>query len=75
MESFDAWWRNVVVSLLGPCFLVGAALSFHYDEKAAPLFEGLASGLASVTNAARDATQPLLLLPALLNRDDAQQRV
>ena len=62
MEAFETWWRNTLIAVLGPCFLVSAAVSFHYDQSAAPVLAGIASTLAN----ARAAAQPLLLLPALL---------
>ncbi|MES1198999.1 MAG: hypothetical protein ABUS48_03365 [Pseudomonadota bacterium] len=66
MEAFDIWWRNVLIAVLGPCFLLSAAITFHYSESTAPLLAGLASTFANASNVARAATQPLMLLPAIL---------
>ena len=60
-RSFEERWRDLnrafFVSVLGPCFLIVAALSFYYDEKAAPMLTGIASG---VSTAARETALPWL---------------
>ncbi|HVZ99410.1 MAG TPA: hypothetical protein VG841_03740 [Caulobacterales bacterium] len=72
MDVIEAWWRKFLIAVFGPCFLVAAAISFHAEERTAPLLAGLASGLGNVSNAARDVAQPIFLLPALFQGESTR---